>query len=375
MVLSGHKGYNYLQMMWLLGRFRAISGRGGWKDRLLKTRIARAALAAASALIISSGVDAAPAKMTAADNKTLERIKANMHLLGGRFRDMETMADLVFTPPRGSGDAKQNRQITLTAHLHVKMPDKVKFQVLRSSLPLFNRWIFLQKGDTMAAYDPVADRRITTDFKRLTGHEPARVETSMAMLGLMFDPSRYSFQWMGRAVRQGAPVYHVRLRHLKPQQTGPLTIIARTDLYVDTRRLIPVYSASYDVRGNLATTTVFREAKQTPLGWAPTRITITDHEFERLHKSGKLDRARKKLSKGAGVKSPADGVAPMVFGHQGASAPNAFRNGTLDLWIGWKDGVFFPWKMLATTPHGAASLWTFSNTKVNSGVKDSVFQL
>ena len=318
---------------------------------------------------------AAPAQKATADAQTLTRIKANMHTLGGRFRDMDTVANLVITPPRGSGDAKQNRKITMTAHLYIKMPDKVKFQVLSSSMALFNRWIFLQKGDALAAYDPISDRRINTDFKKLTGHEPARVETSMAMLGLMFDPSRYKFQLMGRTTRQGVPVHHVRLKHIKPQRTGPLMVISHTDLFMDTKRLMPVYSASYDIRGNLATTGVFRDGKQTPLGWVPTRVTITDHEFERLRKSGKLDRAKKKITKRLGAPLPDNGVAPEIFGHQGADVPNAFRNGTLDLWIGWENGILFPWKMLATAPHGATSLWTFSDTKVNTGLKDSTFKL
>lgn len=326
------------------------------------------AAAALSAILMAPAAHAAPAaKNAGADARTMARIKTNMHLLGGRFRDMETVADLVFTPPKGSGDAKRNRRITMKAHLYIKMPDKVKFQVLSSSLPLFNRWIFVQKGDALAAYDPISDRRLTTDFKKLTGHEPARVEASMALLGLMFDPARYNFQMMGRPTRQGKPVHHVRLKHIKPQRTGPLTVISHTDLFLDTKHLMPVYSASYDTRGHLATTGVFHDVKKTALGWAPTRVVITDHEFERLRKSGKLERAKDKIASRLG--------APEIFGHQSASAPNAFRNGTLELWIGWEDGVFFPWKMLATTPSGATSLWTFTNTKVNSGLKDSAFNL
>jgi len=329
-----------------------------------------------------TAVFAAPkpaASNTSADAATLSRIKATMHKLGGRFRDMDTVANLVFTPPRGSGDARSSRKITLTAHLTIKMPDKVKFRVLQSSMPLFNRWIFLQKGNALAAYDPVSDRRINTDFKKLTGHEPARVDTSMAMLGLMFDPSRYKFQLMGRMVRKGVPVYRVRMRHLKPQGNNPLMLIAYTDLYVDTKRLLPVYGASYDVNGNLATTTDFRDVKQTGIGPAPTRITITDHEFERLRKSGKLDRARKKVAKGMGANGgakPAMGeAADGIFGHQSARGAGAFRNGTLGLWLVSGNGVLYPERMLATTPLGSTSRWTFTKTKVNTGVKDSAFKL
>jgi outer membrane lipoprotein-sorting protein len=362
-----------------------IDIRGGWIQALaartggqvVKRPAAITTLSSLSLLLLSVGTGHSVPKSTSQDAnaQTLERIKATMHMLGGRFRDMDTIADLVFTPPKGSGDAAQHRNVTMTAHLYIKMPDKVKFQVLQSNMPLFNRWIFLQQGDQMAAYDPISDRRLMTDFKKLTGQEPARVETSMTMLGLMFDPSRYKFQLLGRTTRQGVPVYRVRLKHLHPQRYNPLTVITTTDMFVDTKRFLPVASTSFDTKGNVATTGEFGSVVKTPLGWAPTRITITDHEFERLKKSGALNRARRNLKKKMSAEASDHAIAPEIFGHQSALDPRAFRNGTLDLWLGWGNGILFPWKMLATAPHGATSLWTFRDTKVNIGLKDSVFKL
>jgi hypothetical protein len=309
----------------------------------------------------------------AADAQTLSKIKAAMHSLGGRFKDMDTLATLVFTPPKHSGDAAQNRRITMTAHLYIRMPDQVKFQVLNSDFPLFNRWIFLQRGSDFSAYDPVSDRRIETNFKKLTGRDPARVDTSMAMLGLLFDPARYHFQMMGKSVLKGASVYHVRLKLLKPEKLNPVTLLAYTDLYMETKRLTPVYSASYDTGGHLATTANFADVRKTPSGYAPMRVTITDHEFSRLRKKGLAKRAQRKIAKKLGANP--DSVAPEVFGHQGANDPHAFRNGTLDLWLDWSNGVLYPKKMLASTPVGATSLWKFSHTKVNVGLTAKTFQL
>lgn len=326
-----------------------------------------------AALMIPALLTAAASAPAASDAETLKSIRSTLQKLGGRLKDLDTTAALEFTPPSGSADARNSRRIQMTAHLTIKMPDKVKFRVLQSNMPLFNRWIFVQKGVSLAAYDPVSDRRISTDFKKLTGHDPARVDTSLSMLGLMFDPSRYSFTMLGKTTWRGAPVYRVRMRHLKPKDADPLMLISYTDLYVDVKRLLPIYSASYDVRGHLATTTEFRNAANTSIGPAPTRITITDHEFDRLRKSGKLDRARKKLGKGLGVDSRAD--PGDIFGHQSASAPGAFRNGTLDIWLTVGNSVLVPRTMIATTPHGAVSRWTFTNMKVNTGIKDSAFAL
>jgi len=325
----------------------------------------------ALALVAPLGAQAAPARP--AGGQTLAKIKSAMHALGGKFRDMDTLATLVFTPPRDSGDAAQNRRIHMTARLYVRMPDKVKFQVLNSDFPLFNRWVFLQKGSNFAAYDPMSDRRIITDFKKLTGRDPARVDTSMAMLGLLFDPARYNFQMMGTPTLKGKRVYHVRLKLKKPEKGNPINLISYTDLYMDTHRLTPVHSRSYDVTGHLATTADFKDVRKTPGGYAPMRVTITDHEFARLHKKGVAKRAQRKIAKKLGA-AP-ENVAPEVFGHQSAKDPHAFRNGTLDLWLDWSNGVLYPRKMLANTPVGATSLWTFSNTKVNVGLPDKTFQL
>lgn len=326
-------------------------------------------LAPALALGLTAGGRAAPAS----NSQILQKIKASMHNLGGKFKDMDTLATLVFTPPKASGDAAMNRRMSMTARLYVKMPDQVKFQVLNSDFPLFNRWVFLQDGANLSAYDPVSDRRIQTDFKKLTGRDPARVDTSMAMLGLLFDPARYKFTYMGKSTLKGKPVYHVRLKMLKPVKGNPINLLDRTELYMDTQRFVPVYSASYDVWGNLATTADFRDVQKTPAGFAPMRVTITDHEFARLQKKGLAKRARKKAVAKTGADPEA--IAPEVFGHQSAKDPHAFRNGTLDLWLDWNNGVLYPKKMLAKTPVGATSQWTFANTKVNVGLTDKTFRL
>lgn len=309
----------------------------------------------------------------AGNAQVLKQIKASMHRLGGTFKDMDTLATLVFTPPKDSGDAAMKRKITMTAHLYVKMPDQVKFQILNSDFPLFNRWVFLQNGADLSAYDPVSDRRIKTDFKKLTGRDPARVDTSMAMLGLLFDPSRYTFAYLGKSTLRGKPVHHVRLKIIKPLKGNPINLLDHTDLYMETGRLVPVYSASYDIRGDLATTANFQDVQKTPSGYAPMRVTITDHEFARLRKKGLVRRAQKKIAGKVGANP--DSIAPEVFGHQSAKDPHAFRNGTLDLWLGWSNGVLFPKRMLARTPVGATSEWKFSDTKVNVGLTDKTFRL
>ncbi|HEY3265877.1 MAG TPA: hypothetical protein VGM37_03035 [Armatimonadota bacterium] len=291
-----------------------------------------------------------------------------MRALGGRFHDMDTLANLIVTPPKGSGDEAHRQRLTITAHLYLKMPDNVKFQVLNSNFPLINRWIFLQVGNRFEAYDPVSDRRVATDFRRLTGRDPGRLDTKMATLGLLFDPSRYKFQWLGRSTADGTPVYHIRMRLPKPEQLNPFTTIAYTDMFVDTVHYAPVRSASYDAANQLATTGEFREPKQTPVGWAPTRITITDHAYERLRARRKHDIAALK-NKASGATNGA------LFTETGAADPHAYRNGTLDLWIGAANGILFPSRMRATTPDGATSTWTFSNTKVNVGLGKSAFRL
>lgn len=306
------------------------------------------------------------APKASADAATLQRVKLAMQALGGRFRDMESRADIVVIPPKGSGDDKNSRQMSITAHLFLKMPDKVKFQVLNSTFPLFNRWIFVQRGNNFLAYDPVSDRYITTDFRQLTGRDLARVETKMAFMGLLFNPARYRFRMMGKAVRKGAPVHRVRMTLLKPEQLNPLTYLSYTDMYVDTLHLAPVHSESYDTKGRLATTGEFRNPVLTPAGWAPTRITITDHQYQRLrsrHKgNAKREAMRRKLAQELGKPLPVRPAEP-------------YRNGTLDLWIGWSGKVLYPWKMLAQPPEGGTTQWTFTHTKVNTGLKDSAFEL
>jgi len=289
-----------------------------------------------------------------------------MNALGGKFRDMETMADIVVTAPKDSADAKQTRQMSITVHLFLKMPDKVKFQVLRSSFPVFNRWIFVQRGNTFMAYDPVSDRSIATDFRRLTGRDLARVDTKMAFMGLLFNPARYNISLRGTTVRNGLKVHRVRMTLLKPEQLNPLTYLAYTDMYVDTVHLAPVYSESYDTKGRLATTGEFRNPVLTPAGWSPTHITITDRAFERVVKNRKsaeeLAKIRKELAEDLGRPGPLKPGTP-------------YRNGRLTLWIGWSGNVLYPKKMMAEPPEGGATQWVFTKTKVNQGLKDGVFQI
>jgi outer membrane lipoprotein-sorting protein len=277
---------------------------------------------------------------SAQSNTTLDRIKASLHALGGNFRDLDTTAALVMTPPRESGDAEQGRELTLTARLHVKMPDKVKFQVVNTNFPLFNRWVFLQTGGTLSAYDPLSDRRITTDFQRLTGREPVRLDTSLGTLGLLYDPSRYTFRMIGRATRQGAPVHHVRMTLAKAQQVNPMVTIAHTDLYVDANRLVPVYSESFSPSGRRVMSAEFSAFSRNDGLWSPGRIVINDHTVR-----------------------------------SGGRTPHGSRPGTMDLRLRLSDGTLFPWQIHATAPDGGTSRWTFSNTKVNSGLPDSLFRL
>lgn len=300
----------------------------------------------------------------AADGAVLNRVKGAMQGLGGGFKDMEAIAEIIVSPPRGSGDQRRGRQVSMTAHLYLKMPDKVKFQVLNSTFPLFNRWIFLQRGAEFAAYDPVSDRYVTTDFRRLTGREPARMDTKFAMLGLLFDPKRYRFEMLGKSVRNGVGVYKIRMRLFKPEVLNPLTNLAYTDMYVDTTRLCPVHSESFDTANRLATTGEFRDPVRTPAGWAPTHITITDHEIDRVRSHHKVQHI---IEKATGARAPEAKPRP-------ASFPTD-RRGALDVWIGWKGNVLYPAKMSAQAPDGGSTQWTYTNTKVNSGMPDSVFRL
>lgn len=298
------------------------------------------------------------------DAATLQRIKGAMAGLGGGFKDMETMAEIIVSPPTGSDDKRQGREISMTAHLYLKMPDKVKFQVLNSTFPLFNRWVFLQTGAEFAAYDPVSDRYMTTDFRRLTGREPARIDTKFAMLGLLFDPKRYRFEMLGKSVRNGTGVYKVRMRLHKPEVLNPLTYLSYTDMYVEVARLCPVHSESYDTAGRLATTGEFHDPVRTPAGWAPTHITITDREIDRVRSHRKVQRI---LDRATGARPSASRAKP--------APAQPRRRGVLDVWIGWKGNVLYPTKMSAEGPDGAYTRWTYTNTKVNTGMPDSVFRL
>lgn len=283
---------------------------------------------------------------------------------------MDTIAKIVVTPPSGTGDAHQGREMQLTAHLFVKMPDRVKFQILSSSFPLFNRWIFVQRGNDFAAYDPVSDRYVTTDFRRLTGREPARVDTKLALLGLLYDPARYRFRMEGKMVLNGNSVYRVRMTLLKPEVLNPLIVLAYTDLYVDVARMAPVHSESYDTVGQLVTTGDFRDLVRTAGGWAPTRVTITEHQMERLRSHPRLDRALE--GKALGKTSPRASTEA-TDGRPVAAAPKG--NGRVDIWMSWRNGMLFPRKMIARPPGGAATQWVFSNTRVNVGLTDSSFRL
>lgn len=295
---------------------------------------------------------------------TLNRITTSMQALGGRFHDMDTLAHMAVTPPTNSADAQSGREMTLVAHLYVKMPDKVKFQVFSSSFPLFNRWTFVQTGNQFYAYDPVSDRYVATDFRRLTGRDMARVDTKMAFMGLLFDPSRYHLSLLGKTIRKGQSVFKVRMKLLKPEQLNPLTYLSYTDMYVDTVHFAPVQSESYDTAGRLATTGDFREPKLTPAGWAPTRITVTDREMAH-YRARRLAYLRHLSATG----NPGTGSGG------GFKEPPPLHNGSLDLWITWSGNVLYPCKMIARPPFGGSTQWEFSKTRVNTGMPDSTFRL
>lgn len=310
-------------------------------------------VSAACAFFCTIPVSAAPS-----DAQVLSRIRASMNRLGGQLKDLDTMAHLVLTPPRASLDATQKRQFTMQARIWVKFPDKTRFQVIQASLPLFQRWIFVQKGTQMYAYDPVGDRQVTTDFKRLTGRDPSRIDTSLGMLALLYDPKNQKIRLVKRAVRNGVPVYHLRITLDKPQSINAFTKIARSELYVDTQRLVPIYSESYTPEGSLATTTTFQEFRKDARGWAPSRITIKDVRGGQLVRKAKEKIDQRTENPGASTKSRTPAFQP-----------------TIDMWVDWRNGVLFPRKIVGRGPDGATSEWTFSQTKVNVGLKDSLFRL
>lgn len=286
-----------------------------------------------------------------------------MSWIAGTFRDLDTGAKLVLRPPGGSLDAKNRRTFTMVARVQVKMPDKVRFQVLSSSVPIFNRWILVQAGDRMMAYDPIGDRKLSTDFRRLTGHEPVRLDTTLNVLGVMFDPARYKYSLQAREKSGGTPVYRVRIAFNPPRRVNAYTEIAFTDLLVDENRYVPVASYSYTPRKELATTTIFRDFVKTPRGWTAREVTVRDDRGEKVLRQAyeEQQRLRAEAAKKMGTPPP----PPM----------RSFTKPGFTIWLDVKGGVLVPRRIHGNGFDGAESDWTFYDTKANTGLPDSAFRL
>jgi outer membrane lipoprotein-sorting protein len=286
-----------------------------------------------------------------------------MSWIAGSFRDLNTGARLVVSPPAGGLDAKNRRTFSMVARVQVKMPDKVRFQVLSSSVPIFNRWILVQDGDRMMAYDPIGDRRLSTDFRRLTGHEPVRLDTTLNVLGVMFDPARYKYSLLGRGTFGGASVYRVRITFSPPRRVNAYTEVAYTELLVDANRYVPVASYSYTPRKELATTTLFRDFAKTPKGWAALQVSVRDDRGERVLREAykEQQRLRAEAAKKMGTPPP--------------PAQRQFTKPGFTIWLDAKGGVLVPRRIHGNGFDGATSDWAFYDTKVNTGLPDSAFRL
>jgi len=143
----------------------------------------------------------------------------------------------------------KDTRFTQVLRVSVKRPDKLRLDVISSSIPLLQGWSYVRRGNVLAAYDPISERTVSLSMDQLTDRHPMRLDTAFNLPAAMFDPRAFAMSYLGRSKAAGKVCEQVQLKPRQPLFFQGSTI-RRILFQVDPKTLAPYNETAWDEKGN-----------------------------------------------------------------------------------------------------------------------------
>jgi hypothetical protein len=139
---------------------------------------------------------------------------------------------------------RENHDIVMA----IKKPDKMRMQVLRSSIPVASGLIIVQNGDKIQAYDSISRRTITSDLSKLFGDKPGNMNTFFTLLEMQYNWDLYKVKPQGSQRILGKDCWKFDLYPKRRLDLGVDWVVKKV-VWIEKRRLIPIFQIAYGGRG------------------------------------------------------------------------------------------------------------------------------
>lgn len=153
-----------------------------------------------------------------------------------------------------------NDKLTQVLRVAAKRPDKLRMDVISSTIPMITGWTYIRNGEHLVAYDPISERTVSLDIANLTDRHPMRLDNSFSLPAAMFDPGQFTIRYRGRRQSPGRDREVVELRPKREFAFGPHTI-ARVEFELHPQTLLPLAENAWDRRGRRVFAATFSEPK------------------------------------------------------------------------------------------------------------------
>jgi outer membrane lipoprotein-sorting protein len=140
------------------------------------------------------------------------------------------------------------QKITEKAKLALKMPDKLRVEIVESNIPLFQGWVIIRNGDRAFTYDPLGERTAEIDLKGGAEKDQARLDTTFTIWALFFRQSLYDIRYVESNRRAGRTAHRLALILRRPV-FFKLWLLKRSEVLVDDSTGRPLRESMFDVEG------------------------------------------------------------------------------------------------------------------------------
>jgi len=156
-------------------------------------------------------------------------------------------------------------KLSQVIQVSLKRPDKLRMDIIYSSVPMLAGWTYIRSGGRMIAYDPISERTVSLDLDQLTDRHPMRLDPSFNMPFAMLDPAQFHITYQGRRRSQGRLLEIVLVR---PRRAAYFHghALAKIELLLQPQALVPVAETAWDGKGRRVMVATFSEPQQVAPG-------------------------------------------------------------------------------------------------------------
>jgi outer membrane lipoprotein-sorting protein len=140
------------------------------------------------------------------------------------------------------------QKITEKARVTLKMPDKLRVEIVESNIPLFQGWVIVRNGDRAFTYDPLGERMAEVDLRSVTQKDPARLDTVFTIWAVFFQQNLHDISYVGSFRRAGRLIHRIDLVLPRPV-LFKLWFLKRSELLLEDSTGRPLQEEVYDVEG------------------------------------------------------------------------------------------------------------------------------